>query len=263
MKQFRNITFSKYQGAGNDFVMIDNRNGKLKGSETALFAHLCHRKFGVGADGLILLNPSTTANFEMIYCNADGGIGSMCGNGGRCAVAFAKELGLIQDIGNFIHAQTTYTFQILSNDFVELSLLSKIPAIETLNSTSFFVNTGSPHYVRFVTDVEHFDVVTEGKKIRYSKDYEAINGTNVNFVQFLDKDKIFVRTYERGVEAETLSCGTGVTAAALAYLALSKQHLSEIVVKTLGGVLIVQLRETGNIQLIGPASKVFEGEIVV
>ncbi|MCS7028179.1 MAG: diaminopimelate epimerase [Bacteroidia bacterium] len=263
LKALNDISFSKFQGTGNDFILIDNRERKDFEDTEELFKTLCHRKFGIGADGVILVRQHEKANFEMIYYNADGKLGTMCANGARCAIVFAKKLGLVEDSGSFVHAGTTYSFRILSNDFIELTLLTQKPPIQQLhNEVTFFVDTGSPHYVQFVTDVENYDVVGQGKKIRYSQAYQP-HGTNVNFVQFLDKDKIYVRTYERGVENETLSCGTGVVASALCFLELSKQNLEEIIVKTLGGMLIVQFLKDGSINLIGPAMKVFEGRIII
>lgn len=263
LKQLNEILFSKFQGTGNDFILIEDREKKYTQSTEELFRLLCDRKFGIGADGLILIRNHEKANFEMIYHNADGKKGSMCGNGGRCAVVFAKKLGICKDEGTFIHENTLYPFRVLSNDFIELTLLNQKPEVKQLhNEINFFVNTGSPHHVQFVSDVENTDVTLIGKKIRNSTDYQP-NGTNVNFVQVLDKDKIYVRTYERGVEAETLSCGTGVVASALSFLTLSRQNLAEVIVKTKGGNLIVQFLQNGSINLVGPAMKVFEGKTLV
>ncbi|MCS7077121.1 MAG: diaminopimelate epimerase [Bacteroidia bacterium] len=265
LKELKDIHFSKFQGTGNDFILIDDREKKHVNSPEELFKLLCDRKFGIGADGVILITNTNhqKADFEMIYYNADGRLGSMCGNGGRCAVVFAKKLGIVKDSGTFIHANTLYPFRILSNDFIELTLLTQKPQIKQLyNDVTFFVDTGSPHHVQFVTDVETYNVVEQGRSIRNSVVYQP-HGTNVNFVQFLDKDKIYVRTYERGVENETLSCGTGVVASVLCFLDLSKQNLNEVIVKTKGGMLIVQLLENGSINLVGPAMKVFEGRIVI
>lgn len=263
LRELNEILFSKFQGTGNDFILIDDREKKYTQNTEELFKLLCNRKFGIGADGLILIRNHEKADFEMVYHNADGKKGSMCGNGGRCAVVFAKKLGICKEEGTFIHADTLYPFRILSNDFIELTLLSQKPQVKQLhNEVTFFVNTGSPHYVQFVSDVENTDVTLHGQKIRHSADYKP-DGTNVNFVQVLDKDKIYVRTYERGVEAETLSCGTGVVASALCFLALSKQNLQEVIVKTKGGMLIVQFLPDNKINLVGPAMKVFEGKTLV
>lgn len=263
VKQLNEILFSKFQGTGNDFILIDDREKKHTQNTEELFRLLCDRKFGIGADGLILIRNHEKANFEMVYHNADGKKGSMCGNGGRCAVVFAKKLGLCTDEGTFVHDGTLYSFRILSNDFIELAILKQKPEVKQLhNEVTFFVNTGSPHYVQFVTDVENTDVTEHGKKIRNSDMFKP-DGTNVNFVQVLDKDKIYVRTYERGVEAETLSCGTGVVAAALCFMVLSRQNLHEVIVKTKGGLLIVQFLPDDSINLVGPAMKVFEGKTLV
>lgn len=263
LKQLNEIIFSKFQGTGNDFILIDDREEKYTQDTEELFKLLCDRKFGIGADGLILLRNHEKANFEMVYHNADGKKGSMCGNGGRCAVIFAKKLGICTEEGSFIHGNTLYPFRILSNDFTELTLLHQKPTVKQLhNEVTFFVDTGSPHHVQFVSDIENTDVSKLGEKIRHSQDYQP-DGTNVNFVQVLDKNKIYVRTYERGVEAETLSCGTGVVASALCFLTLSRQNLEEVIVKTKGGTLIVQFLQNGTINLVGPAMKVFEGKTIV
>lgn len=263
LTQLNDILFSKFQGTGNDFILIDDREKKYTDNTDKLFKLLCDRKFGIGADGLILIRNHDTADFEMLYYNADGKLGSMCGNGGRCAVVFAKKLNICKAEGTFIHHNTLYPFRILSNDFIELTLLQQKPTVKQLhNEVTFFTDTGSPHHVQFVTDVENFEVSKEGYKIRHSQAYQPY-GTNVNFVQVLDKDKIYVRTYERGVEAETLSCGTGVVASALCFLHLSKQNLEEVIVKTKGGMLIVQFLQNGSINLVGPAMKVFEGRTII
>jgi diaminopimelate epimerase len=263
LKQLNEIIFSKFQGTGNDFILIDDREKKYTQNTEELFKLLCDRKFGIGADGVILIRNHEKVDFEMIYHNADGRKGSMCGNGGRCAVVFAKKLGICKDEGTFIHNNTLYPFRILSNDFIELTLLNHKPEVKPLhNEVTFFVNTGSPHHVQFVTDVENTEVAKLGEKIRHSQEYQP-HGTNVNFVQILDKNKIYVRTYERGVEAETLSCGTGVVASVLSFLVLSMQNLDEVIVKTKGGTLIVQFLENGTVNLVGPAMKVFEGKTIL
>ncbi|TDE16219.1 diaminopimelate epimerase [Dyadobacter psychrotolerans] len=256
-------TFYKYQGTGNDFVMIDDRSGSFPASQE-LIASLCHRRFGIGADGLILLQNADGYDFRMVYFNADGGEGSMCGNGGRCVVRFAHDLGLFENSTSFIavdgpHEATATT------DIIRLRM-SPVNAVE-LHDEYDFMNTGSPHYVTYVDNIKDVEVVDIGKDIRYGPVFGPAGGTNVNFVQVLDDNHLSVRTYERGVEDETYSCGTGVTACALS------AHIREgwegaITVETLGGTLEVDYNEPAagkfdDIYLIGPAVKVYEGEVEV
>lgn len=252
-----NLSFYKYQGTGNDFVMIDDRSEIFPETDLNLIQQLCDRKFGIGADGLILIRNKKFFDFEMRYFNADGSQ-SMCGNGARCAVAFSKFLGIIGEKTSFLAIDGPHTAEI-SNGLISLSMgdVSNLAHV----GQDFFVDTGSPHHVRFVENVEDYPVVSTGADIRYSKTYEP-KGTNVNFVMPIAEDQIYVRTYERGVENETLSCGTGVTACALVYG--YQNSLNEVKIKTLGGNLKVQF-EVGvsgsfkNIILIGPADQVFKG----
>lgn len=250
-----NIKFYKYQGTGNDFVMIDNRNGGFPASQEYI-EHLCHRRFGIGADGLILLQNDPNYDFRMVYYNADGREGSMCGNGGRCTVRFAEDLGIFKENTTFIAVDGEHTAQ-ADSEVISLKM-GEVHSLERHDSYDF-MNTGSPHYVAYVSDIEKFDVYTEGKKIRYSDEWVKRGGTNVNFVQVLTDDTIYVRTYERGVEDETYSCGTGVTASVLsAYLRHGMK--SPINVITKGGNLKVSFNEDfSDIHLIGPAIKVFDG----
>jgi diaminopimelate epimerase len=255
------ISFYKYQGTGNDFVMIDDRDASFPDEDLALIQKLCDRKFGVGADGLILIREAKDFDFEMVYFNADGSQ-SMCGNGARCAVAFAGFLGIIDKKTNFLAIDGEHQ-AIISEGWIELEMR---PVLSISNAgQDYFVNTGSPHHVRFVENVEQYPVFEEGKAIRYSQDY-APNGTNVNFVTPLGKDEIHVRTYERGVENETLSCGTGVTACALVYG--YQRQLHEVKIHTRGGKLKVRFTESADgsfqdIWLVGPAQQVFEGRIKI
>lgn len=255
-----NIKFYKYQGTGNDFVMIDNRNGHFPVSQ-AYIEHLCHRRFGIGADGLILLQNDTNGqfpnyDFRMVYFNADGREGSMCGNGGRCTVRFAEDLGIFKNETKFIAVDGEHTAQATA-EVISLKM-GKVNGLERYVEYDF-MNTGSPHYVAYVTDVKSFDVFSEGKKIRYSEEWVKRGGTNVNFVQMIDEETIYVRTYERGVEDETYSCGTGVTASALS-TNLRFGIKSPIKVITKGGNLKVSFEDNfQNIHLIGPAVRVFEG----
>lgn len=255
------INFYKYQGTGNDFVMVDNRDQSLDLSNLDLVRRLCDRKFGVGSDGLIAIQNHRDYDFEMVYFNADGSQ-SMCGNGARCAVAFSAFLGIIEGKTHFLAIDGPHE-AILSGDQVEL-LMGNVAGIED-KSGDFFVNTGSPHHVRFVKQVAEYPVFDEGKAIRYDAGY-APGGTNVNFVQPQADDRIFVRTYERGVENETLSCGTGVTAAALVFGL--RQGQSRVKINTLGGDLSVKFDSNpdgsfSKIWLIGPAEQVFSGKITI
>ncbi|WP_435355742.1 diaminopimelate epimerase [Emticicia sp. SJ17W-69] len=250
--------FYKYQGTGNDFVMIDNRNETFPVGQKYI-EHLCHRRFGIGADGLILLQNDPNYDFRMVYFNADGREGSMCGNGGRCTVRFAEDLGIFKNETKFIAVDGEHTAQ-ANTEVISL----KMGEVHSLgrHDEYDFMNTGSPHYVAYVSDIESFDVYSAGKKIRYSEEWVKRGGTNVNFVEVIDEETIYVRTYERGVEDETYSCGTGVTASALsANLRLGMK--SPIKVITKGGNLQVSFDENfQNIHLIGPAVRVFEGTLV-
>lgn len=255
------ISFYKYQGTGNDFVMIDDRSNVFPDKDLPLIHKLCNRKFGIGSDGLILIRNKEGFDFEMVYFNADGSQ-SMCGNGARCAVAFARFLGIIEGKTNFFAIDGMHEAEILGDSVVlGMSPVSNLDSV----GQDFFVDTGSPHHVRFVDNVSEYPVYQEGAKIRYSDSY-SLRGTNVNFVTPLNNGDIQVRTYERGVEDETLSCGTGVTACALVYG--HQNELNEVKIKTLGGNLRVRFTENPdgsfhNIRLIGPAEQVFEGRIEI
>lgn len=249
------IPFYKYQGTGNDFVMIDDRMLTFPVHQE-IIAHLCNRRFGIGADGLILLRNHTEYDFEMIYFNADGNIGSMCGNGGRCTVRFAHDLGIFESETRFLAVDGEHLAVACEEEiFLKMGIVSQLERAESHD----FINTGSPHYVAYTADIEGFDVFSEGKKIRYSQEWVNRGGTNVNFVQVINQDTIYVRTYERGVEDETYSCGTGVTACAIsAHLRLNMEEPINIITK--GGNLRVSFQNNfENIFLIGPAEKVFEG----
>ena len=252
------ISFYKYQGTGNDFVMIDDRSEVFPEKDLSLVQQLCDRKFGIGADGLILIRNKEGFDFEMIYFNADGSQ-SMCGNGARCAVAFSNFLEIVASKASFLAIDGPHQATI-SDDIVSLGM-GEVKSLSN-SGQDFFVNTGSPHHVRFVEDVAQYPIVETGAEIRYSKMYEP-GGTNVNFVTPLSSDEIHVRTYERGVENETLSCGTGVTACALVYG--YQNSLNEVNIKTQGGKLKVKFTASAdgsfkNITLIGPAKQVFHGK---
>ncbi|MBG49491.1 MAG: diaminopimelate epimerase [Pseudozobellia sp.] len=254
------LKFYKYQGTGNDFVMIDNRSLEFPKSDNKLVSFLCDRRFGIGADGLILLENDETSDFRMVYYNADGHEGSLCGNGGRCTVAFAKFLGIIDDKTTFNAAdglhQATINGNLVSLQMQDLSDIKTKP-------NYVFLDTGSPHHVQLVGNVDSFDVFNEGKKLRYG--LYGKTGSNINFVEKLKADTFAVRTYERGVENETLSCGTGVTAAALAMHYQNQTSANEVFVKAQGGELSVRFKKDGDtyrdIYLSGPADQVFSGQI--
>lgn len=259
-----NLTFYKYQGTGNDFIMVDNRTPVLSKNDTNLIRFLCDRRFGIGADGLILLeNDGDPQNdFKMVYFNADGNESSMCGNGGRCLVAFANFLGIISDKAGFTAIDGHHEAEI-ENELVSLKMMN-VDRIEE-KENAFFLNTGSPHHVIFSDEIVHLDLKKEGAAIRFSEAYASKGGTNVNFVAPVGEAEFQVRTYERGVEDETLSCGTGVTAVAIAAHASGKTSASTIFLTTPGGELSVKFTPEGegykDIWLTGPAKQVFKGEI--
>jgi diaminopimelate epimerase len=253
-------TFYKYQGTGNDFIMIDNRDEVFPKNDTKLVAHLCDRRFGIGADGLILLENDGATDFKMVYYNADGNTSTMCGNGGRCIVAFAAFLGIIDNEAEFEAADGRHHATIDANGIVSLHM--KDVNTVTVYENYVFLDTGSPHHVEIVEDLAEMDVKKIGANIRYSGMYGNA-GANVNFVTQLDADKFSVRTYERGVEDETYSCGTGVTAVAIAMRVLGKTQANAIELFTPGGQLKVSFsqndRQFTNVYLTGPAKFVFKG----
>ena len=266
------MKFWKYQGAGNDFIMVDQRTDRrLFRKDTELIARLCDRRFGIGADGLILLESHTDCDFEMIYFNADGRESSMCGNGGRCIAAFAEHLGIVKSSCRFIAIDGLHEAVIVPQKraglyWVELKM-TDVTAVERRDN-NFILNTGSPHFVQFTTQLTEKDMVMEGRAVRYSDAYRA-EGVNVNLVEKQDDGSISIRTYERGVEDETLACGTGVTAAALSASMLNgaSGDKYDIPVHARGGDLRVRFRkgsQPGNffdIWLCGPAEYVYSGEI--
>ncbi|MBL0741499.1 diaminopimelate epimerase [Chryseolinea lacunae] len=253
------IQFQKYQATGNDFVIIDNRDAKLSFSK-AQIETLCDRKFGVGADGLMLIETHPTLHFNLEYYNSDG-TQSLCGNGSRAAVAFAAQLGLVNGKASFNAYDGEHKAELLPAGIVRLKM-NPVAGVKKLGD-DYFINTGSPHFIKFVNNVDACDVFEEGRSIRYSAAFKP-GGTNVNFVECLPGNVINVRTYERGVENETLSCGTGVTAAALA--AHFKGYTSPVSIKTKGGDLSVEFKpgQSGTFEeifLVGPAKMVFEGSL--
>lgn len=289
------IQFVKYQGTGNDFVLIDNRTGAWQdylamqvpqhfAGERELVAHICHRRLGIGADGLMLLQNKEGFHFEMVYFNSDGGLSSMCGNGGRCIAAWAFSLGLGDDSLQFWAPDGTHEAR-KTNDGKGIALnMNPVSRVQQINTNDWELNTGSPHYVSFQdNNIQQLALVDWAKNIRYNEPYTNL-GINVNAVNILDENTISMRTYERGVEDETLSCGTGVCAAAISFVQRSgmqlnpfesgqpqteansnqvQNHLIEVI--TPGGTLQVSLQRDQNnydhIVLIGPATFVFQGQL--
>ena len=262
------MKFYKYQGTGNDFIFIDNRENSFPKTDSKLIEKLCDRRFGIGADGLILLENDAETDFRMVYYNSDGNQSSMCGNGGRCIVAFAKSLNLINGQTTFLATDGLHHAYILENGIISLGM-KDVDEVK-IQDGYVFLNTGSPHHVMLVDDLENYDVKTNGAKIRYS-DLYGESGSNVNFVkqQSLRDSKqsnhFQLRTYERGVEDETYSCGTGATAVAIAMYAIGKTNSNHIKLDVEGGKLEVSFEKEGsvytNVFLKGPATFVFEGEI--
>lgn len=253
------IVFYKYQGTGNDFVIIDNRDNIFPKKDTKLVSSLCDRKFGIGADGLILLENDEISDFKMVYYNSDGNPSSMCGNGGRCLVAFAKHLGIIDKKTNF-NAVDGLHHATIEKKIVSLQMVDVVEI--KVKRNSLFLNTGSPHHVQLVENLKEFNVKKEGAKLRYG--IYGKEGSNINFVEQLSETVFAVRTYERGVEDETLSCGTGVTAVAIAMHNQGKTQENKVSIDALGGKLQVEFSSNGNytdVFLIGPAEMVFKGEI--
>lgn len=249
----------KYQGTGNDFVMIDNRLRIFPKNDINLIAKLCDRRFGIGADGLILLENDNATDFKMVYYNSDGNQSSMCGNGGRCLVAFAKKLGIIKNKATFIAIDGLHQATINENDIVSLQM-KDVSEID-IHEKYVFLNTGSPHHIQIIENLASFDVKKEGEKIRYSNLYGK-EGSNVNFVTQISENEFSIRTYERGVEDETLSCGTGATATAIAMNFMGKTKSNNIIINVEGGKLEVSFQENSevftNVFLKGPAEFVFE-----
>ncbi|MBK8845229.1 MAG: diaminopimelate epimerase [Bacteroidetes bacterium] len=264
------MRFEKYQGTGNDFVLLDGRNVDVEILDIKTVKNLCDRKFGIGADGLMLIATSTLADFKMIYYNSDGKEGSMCGNGARCAVAFSYKAGIISKMHTRFETCDGIHYANIMEDENSDSLVIEISMNDVNNAEragdQFVINTGSPHYIEFCSGIATMDVTKQGRAIRNQEKFIK-DGINVNFVEEND-GHIAMRTYERGVENETLSCGTGVTAAALAFAIkhnLSGKHFQEV--RTLGGPLQVNFYTDGKlfseITLTGPAAFIFKGEITI
>lgn len=254
--------FYKYQGTGNDFIFIDNRNNSFPKNDSVLIEKLCNRRFGIGADGLLLLEYDSETDFRMVYFNADGHESSMCGNGGRCMVAFAKMMNLISVETTFMASDGIHKAIIEDHGIVSLQM-KDVNEIQ-LENDFIFLDTGSPHHVMLVDNLDDYDVKSNGAKIRYSERYGKA-GSNVNFVTQLSENHFRLRTYERGVEDETLSCGTGATATAIAMHALDKTNANNIILDVEGGRLEVSFHKNSNgysqVFLKGPATFVYKGEI--
>lgn len=260
-----NQIFYKYQGTGNDFILIDDRDKTFPATDQQLIAHLCHRRYGIGADGLILLQSDEHSDFYMQYFNSDGSESTMCGNGGRCIAKFAHDLQIVSESLKFRAIDGMHESHINGNDLVALQMKDVTTVLEEPNGV-FILNTGSPHYVQFINDnIAQIDIVQMARAIRYSERF-AKEGINVNFVQVMPDNSLAVRTYERGVEDETYSCGTGVTASAIAFASIQDQILPSYTVRlgTPGGALRVTFEKTENasykaIWLEGPAKFVYQG----
>ncbi|HQV77390.1 MAG TPA: diaminopimelate epimerase [Chitinophagales bacterium] len=254
------FNFYKYQGTGNDFVLIDNRTLFFPNENIELIRKLCDRKFGVGADGLMLLENIEQYDFKMVYYNADGNESTMCGNGGRCIAAFANQLGIVKDKGKFMAIDGVHDFTI-DKDNVHLRMID-VAEIK-MDKNDYVLFTGSPHYVSFRTALSQINILEEAQKVRYNDTFKE-KGINVNFVE-IKEDNVSMRTYERGVEDETLSCGTGTVAVALCVAHIRNQSAGQINIKTPGGILSVAFMKYENkytdIWLIGAANFVFSGTI--
>ena len=253
------LPFFKYHGAGNDFVMLHKPDISHELSREFV-AHLCHRRLGIGADGLIVLEPHTSYDFYMRYYNADGNEATMCGNGGRCAVAFARKLGYIGKEAHFLAVDGPHYASFAADGEVLLQI-QDVSGIQRIGE-DVYMDTGSPHLVKFVQDPEQVDVFAEGKAWRYARQFQP-EGTNVNFIA-VDKDYIRMRTYERGVENETLACGTGAVASAIAASYTSGSSYRQYRLQARGGVLTVEWEQHDhdhytNVYLKGPVSYVFTG----
>ena len=253
------INFTKYEGNGNDFIFVDDRKEEFSEDNVSMISKLCDRKFGIGADGLILLRKHKAYDFQMIYFNSDGNESSMCGNGGRCLVNYALQLDIDLKTNSFLAIDGVHKFKVVDNEiYLKMNDVKDIVVKNGYN----FLNTGSPHVVQIVENVDEINVYEQGKKIR--RQFQEMNGVNVNFVSF-NNDIIKCRTFERGVENETLSCGTGVVAVALYAFKKKKISDNKIIVSTKGGCLSVSFKNDGNsfqeIWLKGDINKVFDGLI--
>ncbi len=255
--------FNKYHGAGNDFIIVDNRMNLFEKGNHELIANLCNRRYGIGADGLMLLETHGQSDFRMIYFNSDGYEGSLCGNGGRCITAFANKLGIIGKHARFIASDGIHEAEVVNPCFIRLKM-SDINQVEE-GDNFYYLDTGSPHYIQFTNNLAEKEVLKDGREIRNSERFRE-EGTNVNFVE-IEKNGLFVRTYERGVENETLACGTGIVASAISAALKTESDISSYNIRALGGELVVSFERKENkfynIWLEGPAAYVFSGDITI
>jgi diaminopimelate epimerase len=259
------VEFFKYHGAGNDFVMIDCRNHDESLFDRKLVEFLCDRHLGIGADGLILLLADKKSDFRMKYFNSDGAEGTMCGNGGRCIVAFAHDLKLIREKASFTGIDGFHLANILGPEMVSLKMID-VEKVEELED-GYLVNTGSPHFVTFRDKIGEIDVFTEGRKIRHQARF-ADSGANVNFVERINRNTFKMRTFERGVENETMACGTGSVASAISSYYREKSDNCSYTIEAPGGILLVKFtpKKDGfftDVWLEGPVKFVFKGEIEI
>jgi diaminopimelate epimerase len=257
------IKFQKYQGTGNDFIIINNELLNFPQKNRQLISRLCDRKLGIGSDGLILITPSESLDYEMVYFNSDGNLGSMCGNGARCSVKFAQNNNLIKNQTIFNAFDGNHSATIIDNHvFLSMKDVMDIKPFRK----DVILNTGSPHYIQIIEELDSFDVFKQGKKIRNSSEFKK-EGINVNFVKIISDSEFYVRTFERGVENETLSCGTGVTAVALAMYYSGITKLKNLKINTNGGVLNVGFKPTDfgfeKIILSGNVELVYKGEFII
>jgi len=251
------LKFYKYHGTGNDFIIFDNRDGRIAHDRKDWLSGLCHRRFGIGADGVILIENHRQASFSMVYFNSDGLPGSMCGNGGRCAMHFVRKENIFPEAESFFAAGGKHTA--FETEYGIKLQMMEARDFRLLSNGDYFINTGSPHFVRFIeSGLDTFPVVETGRQIRNSPPFRT-EGTNVNFVTLGTNGILSVRTYERGVEDETLSCGTGVTAVAEVYARIQHGVNLPVKVNTRGGQLIVHIQPGSGSSLEGSAEKVFTG----
>lgn len=259
------ISFDKYSGTGNDFIVLDNRTNSFDSSDSKLWQRLCDRRFGIGADGVLFFNNSDEYDFEMTYLNADGGEVGMCGNGARALTSFAKKIQFDKTDFKFKTRDGVYSSEVLKSGEIKLEMtqLNEIGLIEVTDlvesTNSFYMNTGVPHCVFFLNNISTISIDELGSKVRYDKRFTE--GCNANFAEVLGEGELKVRTYERGVEGETLACGTGAVACAWAYRELYKS-VDVVKVQVPGGDLRI-IFEGDKVYLCGKAEKIFSGVIEV
>jgi diaminopimelate epimerase len=259
------VEFYKYHGAGNDFIMIDCRKSEESFFSIEIVKFLCDRHLGIGADGLILLLSDQKTDFRMKYFNSDGQEGTMCGNGGRCITLFAADLSIIKGKTEFSGIDGNHLAEIISPGIIKLEMID-VREVKELND-GYLVNTGSPHFVTFRNSIAEIDVFSEGREIRHQPRFEN-GGPNVNFVEKLSEDTFRMRTFERGVENETLACGTGAVASAISSHFRQKTDKNSYTIYAPGGTLCVSFtvqndNTYSNIWLQGPAKFVFKGQITL